>query len=144
MTSFPSLARAAELLGGEVRGDQILCPGPGHSKADRSLSVRRSQDDREGFVVNSFANDSSKACREHVREKLGLEPFDEKRKSNGKANAGSATWKLIREHIYYRADGTPHLRKRKMLDPNGKRQFPQWHWAGGKWVSGLPKNWSPL
>jgi hypothetical protein len=34
------LHRFAALLGGEVRGDQIACPGPGHSPADRSLSVR--------------------------------------------------------------------------------------------------------
>ena len=53
--SFPPLARAAELLGGEVRGDEVVCPGPGHTDADRSLSVKPSKDDPEGFTVHSFA-----------------------------------------------------------------------------------------
>jgi hypothetical protein len=31
---------ARELLGGEVAGGQVRCPGPNHSPADRSLSVK--------------------------------------------------------------------------------------------------------
>ncbi|MGZ5838963.1 MAG: hypothetical protein ACXWI2_06395, partial [Croceibacterium sp.] len=61
--SFPPLARAAELLGGEIQGEQILCPGPGHSDGDRSLAVKPSTEDPEGFTVHSFAGDHWKPCR---------------------------------------------------------------------------------
>ena len=68
--------RLAIALGGEVRGDQILAPGPGHKSAkDRSLSVKVDPRARDGFVVHSFADDDPIACRDYVREKAGLEPF---------------------------------------------------------------------
>ena len=64
---------AARALDGEVVGrQQIICPGPGHSRHDRSLSVRFTG---EGFVVHSFAGDDPLACKDFVRERLGLAPF---------------------------------------------------------------------
>jgi hypothetical protein len=48
----------ASALGGEVSGDQIRAPGPGHSKEDRSLSVKLDSGAPDGFVVHSFANAS--------------------------------------------------------------------------------------
>jgi putative DNA primase/helicase len=61
----------AAALGGEAVGrDQVLCPGPGHSREDRSLSVRFiSADD---FVVHSFAGDDPILCKDYVRQRLGL------------------------------------------------------------------------
>lgn len=55
-----------------------------------------------------------------------------------KAKASSGKWKLISEHIYKTADGTPYLRVRKCLDDNGDKQYPQSHWNGKQWVSGKP------
>lgn len=67
------IRRAAALLGGiAVRGDCILAPGPGHSRHDRSLSIRFDPNAPDGFVVHSFANDNWVACRDHIRERLGL------------------------------------------------------------------------
>lgn len=63
----------ARALGGHVSGNQILAPGPGHSPRDRSLSVRIT--DANSFLVHSFAGDDPTACREYVRERLGLAPF---------------------------------------------------------------------
>jgi hypothetical protein len=34
-----TLVRYAKLLGGEIYGDSVLCPGPGHGPDDRSLLV---------------------------------------------------------------------------------------------------------
>ena len=70
--ALPPIAKIAELLGGDVQGAEVLCPGPGHSAGDRSLSVKPDPADREGFVTHSFAGDDWKACRDHVRKKLGL------------------------------------------------------------------------
>jgi hypothetical protein len=66
------LRALARLLGGEISGSQILAPGPGHSPRDRSLCVRLSATAPDGFVIFSHANDDFAACRDFVRERLGL------------------------------------------------------------------------
>ena len=66
----PNLKAAALALGGDVAGrNRILCPGPGHSRRDRSLSVTFTGDD---FLVHSFAGDDFRECRDHVKAVLGL------------------------------------------------------------------------
>jgi putative DNA primase/helicase len=67
---------AARRLGGAVAGrDTILCPGPGHSLKDRSLSVKLDPRAPDGFIVHSHAGDNWHGCRDHVRERLGLPPW---------------------------------------------------------------------
>ena len=54
MTVLPPIAKIAELLGGDVQGAQVLCPGPGHDDGDRSLSVKPDKADvmkSENIVV---------------------------------------------------------------------------------------------
>jgi putative DNA primase/helicase len=67
-----SLRALARALGGEVAGAQVLAPGPGHGPRDRSLSVRPSAIDPDGFVTHSFAGDDFRDCRAHVLARLGL------------------------------------------------------------------------
>ena len=57
-----SLAEMAHRLGGEVSNQQVLCPGPGHSPQDRSLSVKLNAAGT-GVVVHSFAG----TIRSHAR-----------------------------------------------------------------------------
>ena len=104
-------------MGGEVRNGEVHCPGPGHSAKDRSLSIKVDSKAEGGFICHSFANDDPIACRDYIREKLGLPKFGPKKTGNGKAGGA---WTFVREHIYYKADGTPHLRKTKKIDPVGK------------------------
>jgi putative DNA primase/helicase len=69
-SSTASIARA---LGGEVTsGNTVLCPGPGHSPRDRSLAVRLEPAAPDGFLIFSHAGDDWRACRDHVRARLGL------------------------------------------------------------------------
>ena len=72
-------------LGGEItrgkNGPQVICPGPGHSLQDRSLAVAPSNTG-DGFVTHSFAGDDPVACKDYVRDKVGLPPF---RPNNGKS-----------------------------------------------------------
>jgi hypothetical protein len=75
-----ALARA---LGGEVRNGQALVPGPGHSAADRSLSVKIDPNAPDGFLVHSFSGDDPRQCRDHVRAAWGLPSW--------KPNAGNGT-----------------------------------------------------
>ena len=67
-----SLREIAQALGGEVNGDCVRAPGPGHSKHDRSLKVTLWPRADHGFVVHSHAGDDWKLCRDHVMQRLGL------------------------------------------------------------------------
>lgn len=68
---------AARALGGTVTGrNSITCPGPGHGRADRSLSVTFDSNSPDGFVCYSFANDDWQACRDLVRDALGIGAFE--------------------------------------------------------------------
>ena len=69
---LPSARHLASLLGGDVARDRVLCPGPGHSSHDRSLSVRLNSAAADGFMVNSFSGDDWRECRDYVRARLGL------------------------------------------------------------------------
>lgn len=72
-----SLTQWARALGGEVTGRQVLAPGPGHSAKDRSLAVQFDPQAPDGFICYSHARDDWRACRDHVRARLGL-PSDGK------------------------------------------------------------------
>jgi hypothetical protein len=69
------LQQIARALGGEIAGDQVRAPDPHHSAKDRSLSIRLSPDAPDGFLCHSFANDDPIECKDFVRQKLGLAPF---------------------------------------------------------------------
>lgn len=63
----------AGLLGGEaINSVSILAPGPGHSRSDRSLSIKIVPGASDGFILHSFAGDSPTACLDHVRAALRL------------------------------------------------------------------------
>lgn len=74
-----SMARA---LGGVVSGRQVLCPGPNHSRNDRSLSVRPSPQSPTGFITFSHAGDDFADCRDYVAQRLGV-PLDAWRTRGG-------------------------------------------------------------
>jgi len=80
ISRLPNLQTAARLLGGHVNGDNIQCPGPGHSKIDKSLSVKLDPNAPDGILVFSHSGDDPITCLDHVRSKLGLSAF----KPNGK------------------------------------------------------------
>jgi putative DNA primase/helicase len=69
------LSEYARLLGGELRGQDILCPGPGHSDRDRSLSVKFDPAAPGGFLIHSFAGDNISTCRDHVSLRLRIGPL---------------------------------------------------------------------
>ncbi len=67
-----SLRSYANLLDGDVVGQQILFPPPGHSRQDRSASLRFDPQAPAGFVVHSFAGDDPLPIRDYIKERLGL------------------------------------------------------------------------
>lgn len=126
----------AMALGGEVSGDQVLAPGPGHSPKDRSLSVKLVAGAPDGFVVHSHAGDDPMACRDHVRACLGLPEW--KPAGGGPNQGGGAVSMALSsssgpiEYVYRDARGEPYLRVKRTAD----KQFYQAHWKDGKWRSG--------
>lgn len=77
MPSDKNLASMARALCGEMASRarlQIVCPGPGHSLRDRSLSVFLDPNSPDGFRVHSHAmpRDDWRRCRDYVRDRLGL------------------------------------------------------------------------
>src|SRR5262245_59923734 len=82
MAPIPMLTpqQIARALGGDVCGNQVLVPGPGHSPKDRSLSIRLIESAPNGFLLYSFAGDDPIVCKDYLSEKLGLQP------PNGRVN----------------------------------------------------------
>ena len=78
MMTLPEIARA---LGGNVSSGQVLAPGPGHSPGDHSLSIKLDASAPEGFLVHSFSADDPIRCKDYVRERLGLPPWNGSAKS---------------------------------------------------------------
>jgi RecA-family ATPase len=72
---MPSLHQIAQVLGGEVRGGQVLAPAPGHSPADRGMSIKLSDHAPDGFLVKLFNEGDPIAAKDYVRSKLGTPPW---------------------------------------------------------------------
>lgn len=77
-----TLENVARALAGEIVGDEVRVPGPGHSAKDRSLCVKLDRAAPGGFIVNSFAGDDPIRCKDYVREKLGLPSWNESHDGN--------------------------------------------------------------
>lgn len=67
----PTLREIAKFLGGDVvSGGEVLAPGPGHSRRDRSMSIILSKTGKP--IVHSFCGDDWRACIDFVNKRLGL------------------------------------------------------------------------
>src|SRR6516225_3193621 len=134
---LPSINKIAQLLGGEVTGEEVLAPGPGHSAQDRSLAIKLDGAAPDGFVVHSFAGDDPIACRDHVRRKLGLPEFKpkEKKKNDKRNGARKPAWSpIIDRYVYRQPDGTPCLQ----VCRTAAKGFFKNKWNGQMWVTGKP------
>jgi putative DNA primase/helicase len=110
----------ARALGGDVRGDQILCPGPGHSSKDRSLSVKIGRDGEP--LCFSHSGDDPLACKDYARAKIGMAPFEPsgnsgRSKDQIKAN-GSKTYEFCDP-----ATGKVRYRKERIESADGRKSF---------------------
>ncbi len=70
-----TLQSIQSVFGGDISGNGILIPGPGHSKRDRSLSITLSSTSPNGFLLNSFCGDDDIICLDYFRAKMGLPAF---------------------------------------------------------------------
>lgn len=97
----PTLAVIRSRLGGDLYdgGRRLMCPGPGHSSRDRSLSVMQSPEGR--LLVHSFAGDDLTACFAH----LGIQSSKGRRMTNSERQREEAARRREQENE----------RKRKLL-----------------------------
>jgi hypothetical protein len=131
--SLPSIDTIATALGGEVSAGQVLAPGPGHSPADRSLSVKPDPDAPEGFLVHSFSGDDPTACRDYVRCKIGLPEWKPNGadgangKSTSRANgkvAAKPYSPTVATFVYRDQDGKPYLQVQRTAGTFSNRTGP--------------------
>jgi RecA-family ATPase len=143
-----NLRTIAAALGGDISNNQVLAPGPGHSREDRSLSIRLDPNAPDGFLVHSFANDDVVSCKDHVRQRLNLPAFQ----PNGQWRRKTSTeienllaaaidfqrkpeGTLAATHRYVDHDGTLLYQVRKYTDP---KRFVQRRPDGkGGWIYNL-------
>ncbi len=68
-----SLHAIAKSLGGDVTGQTVIFPGPGHSAADRSAWLKISPQAPDGILCGTFSSrDTWQDVKDHVRAKLGM------------------------------------------------------------------------
>jgi len=126
MLTLQGIARA---MGGDVTGDQVRAPGPGHSAKDRSLSIKLGNGD-DDLIVYSHAGDDHLACKDYVRSKLGLPPF------NGTKTNGASKGKIVATYDYVDEAGVL-LFQVVRFDPKDFRQrrpdgHDGWAWSMGE------------
>jgi Toprim domain-containing protein len=122
MNSAFDAQHIAQVFGGDViNRHSVLIPGPGHSPADRSLSIKADPSARGGLIVHSFANDDWKDCRDYVLGRLGVDwkaSSKRPRVISSQPDMKESALRLWRETIDI--DGTPaqlYLRSRKIELP---------------------------
>jgi len=54
----------AKAPGGTLTGRNVVVPGPGHSRADRSLSIKIDPAVPDGLILHSFAGGLPIECRD--------------------------------------------------------------------------------
>jgi putative DNA primase/helicase len=88
------LREIAQRLGGDIHqgGRAAVVPGPGHSKRDRSLSLRVAEDGRR-LLWHSFAGDPADQVRKH----LGLEAGELSRETDAERKRREAADRRERE-----------------------------------------------
>ncbi len=122
-----TLPQIAAALAGEISGNDVKAPGPGHSSKDRSLSVTLNPSAPGGFLVHSHAGDDDIKCKDYVREKCGLSAWQphKKKQSNPKDV----------DYIYRDENSLPYIKITRRYK-NGRKDFPQSRWDGNTWVFG--------
>ena len=86
-----SLQAIARALGGNISGNQVLAPTPGHSKADRGTSVRIAPGAPDGLLVSVFNGGRAEALqvKDALRAAGILPDFDGRRRELTEAEKAS-------------------------------------------------------
>jgi RecA-family ATPase len=136
-----SLARAiTNALGGDWNGDYGAVPGPGHSPADRSVTVRDDDTGRD-VLVHSFAGDDWKSIKDGWRRAGLLPDLERKASSTPKPAAPAASAGRVVASYDYTDQARQLVYRIERVEPgrNGRRKdfrvrTPD---VAGGWKAGL-------
>lgn len=122
-----SLARKATLaLGGDWHGTYGTAPSPGHSKADRGLSITDTDDGRD-VLINSHNGGDWQAAKDELRDRGILPPLS--REAPRSRESG--------RYEYVDSDGAVLYRTVRVEKPGGKDFIAQRPDGKGGWVAGI-------
>jgi AAA domain len=128
----PDLQTIARALGGEISGNCVRAPGPGHSRKDRSLAIEIKD---HTLLVNTFSpRDDQRACFDYVVKQLGP---DMRTNGNGAPAAEQfSKKKIVAEYTYTDQHGEP-LYQVLRYEPKDFRQRRSdgnggWIWTRGE------------
>lgn len=116
-----TLSSIVRTMGGEIRGDQALVPGPGHSPKDRSLAIKLDPHAPDGFVVYSHCGDDHLTCRDYFRREMGMPGWQPAARPNG--GDGSAQDCHEISYIYRDPGGVERYRKKRIEFASGGKTF---------------------
>ena len=113
------------LGGGTLSVGHVAVQGPGRPATDRSLLIRLSPGAPDGFELESLAGDDIAACRDYVRQRVGLAPFAAKANGEGATRevAAAAPDGLIVHADEYARGATDAPRPKFVLEPFSRIQF---------------------
>jgi hypothetical protein len=97
-----SLEQVARAVGGRVVGREVRAPSPGHSSADDGMAIKLDPDAEAGFIVHLFNGGDPLAAKDFVRNRLGLPPWEPKRRA--KSN-GHDQWCAVAIYRYVNGEG---------------------------------------
>ena len=143
MASLPDPQAIATALGGEVRGNRIAVPSPGHSKQDRGTVLTVDARAPDSLLVHSFNGADPLAIKDDLRRR-GLLPerplWGERafmRTGSHADTAPAGKWSQTGCYEYDNGAGEVIYRTRRLERPGDKKRFVAERLCEGRWVSGL-------
>lgn len=131
---------ARKELGATGNGEWLSCLCPLHD--DSTASGRISS--ISGKYVCQAVTCGEQLFADELADRLGLTPppvrpewAQKQRERSNEVKPRPGDFKQESEYVYHLADGTPHLRVKKLV-AGTKKKYPQSHRVGDSWKSGLP------
>ena len=118
-----------QALGGEVRGDSVHFPTPGHSKSDRGTVATVKADAPDGLLIHSFNGGDPLEIKDQLRD-AGVLP--------DRTPVAPGSWVETGCYVYDDGVGEPIYRTRRLEKPGEKKKFIAEHYNDGFWQGGLP------
>jgi RecA-family ATPase len=110
-------------------------PGEGHSRGDRSVSVKDAPDRESGILVCVRGAGDWRAEMDRFRRD-GLLPAFEPR-PNGHVRGDKSEWRCTSTYEYDDGEGNVVYRTRRLEKTGEKKRFVAERFEGGRWINGL-------